>query len=258
VAITDRNARGTFGQVVAALGSGRRPSIAFIVEPGPTWPLPLYELALLTARYAKVRNVETELTFITADPAPLPTFGEEVGQAISGLLQKAGVQLMVGSRVNTNGPQELTVKPAHVTLHLDWMVSVPRISGPNIRGIPGFAEDRFLHVDSFCRVPDTDGRIFAAGDATDLPVKHGGVGAQQADTAAAGIAHLAGVGQAPEPLRPEIRGMLVTGEDPLYLSAFLIAGQGWRGSLSEQPPWPSGQKVVAEELESYLSHASPA
>ena len=42
--------------------------------------------------------------------------------------------------------------------------------------------------------------MFAAGDATDFPVKHGGLGAQQADTAAAGIAHLAGTGERPAPL----------------------------------------------------------
>ena len=34
--------------------------------------------------------------------------------------------------------------------------------------------------------------VFAAGDATDFAVKHGGISAQQADTAAAGIGHLAG------------------------------------------------------------------
>ena len=34
--------------------------------------------------------------------------------------------------------------------------------------------------------------VFAAGDAADFPVKQGGIGTQQADVAAAGIAALAG------------------------------------------------------------------
>jgi sulfide:quinone oxidoreductase len=107
-------------------------------------------------------------------------------------------------------------------------------------------------VDEFCRVRDTDGHIFAAGDATDLPVKQGGVGAQQADTAAAGIAHLAGAAEAPKPLRPVIRGMLLTGRDPLYLAAHLIAGRGWLAQILDKPPWPADEKVVAEELGPYL------
>ena len=94
--------------------------------------------------------------------------------------------------------------------------------------------------------------MFAAGDATDLTVKQGGVGAQQADTAAAGIVHLAGLGDAPQPLHPQIRATLITGGAPVYVSAHLIAGQGWRTTLHEQPPWPPDEKVIAEELGPYL------
>jgi sulfide:quinone oxidoreductase len=113
-------------------------------------------------------------------------------------------------------------------------------------------------VDQYCRVRDTDGSIFAAGDATDLPVKQGGVGAQQADTAAAGIAHLAGVGDPPTPLRPVIRARLLTGGDPLYLAAHLIAGRGWQAQVFDRPPWKLEQKVVAEELGAYLDRLDAA
>ena len=67
--------------------------------------------------------------------------------------------------------------------------------------------------------------VFAAGDVTDFPIKHGGLGAQQADVAAAGIAALAGADVAPEPLRPVIRGVLHTGAAPLYLTARLEDGR---------------------------------
>ena len=95
--------------------------------------------------------------------------------------------------------------------------------------------------------------MFAAGDATNFPVKHRGLGAQQADTAAAGIAHLAGTGERPAPLKPMIRGMLITGGRPLYVTAQVIAGLGWRSEVYEQPPWPADEKIVAEELGPYLS-----
>jgi hypothetical protein len=78
-------------------------------------------------------------------------------------------------------------------------------------------------------VHDGNGRVFAAGDATDF--KFGGIGAQRADTAAAGIAHLAGVDERPPPLDPVIRGMPLTGNRPLYLAARIVAGLGWRSEV---------------------------
>ena len=59
--------------------------------------------------------------------------------------------------------------------------------GPAIRGMAGRAAP--VRADRLaCRVPGNDGRVFAAGDAAPYPIKHGGVGAQMADTAAAAIA----------------------------------------------------------------------
>jgi sulfide:quinone oxidoreductase len=138
-------------------------------------------------------------------------------------------------------------------LRLDQIITLPRITGPNVRGIAGDAIDRFLHVDEHCRVTGAGGRVFAAGDATQLPVKQGGVGAQQADTAAAAIVHLAGLGPEPEPLHPVIRGVLQTGGQPLYLTAHLIAGEGVKAQVSRTAPWPVDGKIVAEELAPYLA-----
>ena len=123
-------------------------------------------------------------------------------------------------------------------------MTLPAITGPNIRGIPGFALDRFLHVDEFCRVRDTDGRIFAAGDATDLPVKQ-----------------VASVRSRPTPLPPELPtwpGRLSTqavasGDPrdaanragPLYLAAHLIAGRGWLAQILDKPPRPVDEETVA-------------
>ena len=51
-----------------------------------------------------------------------------------------------------------------------------------------------------------------------FPIKHG-LGAQQADTAAAAIAQLAGADLQPPAFRAEMRGKLLTGGRPLYLRA---------------------------------------
>jgi sulfide:quinone oxidoreductase len=138
-------------------------------------------------------------------------------------------------------------------LEVDRIVTLPRITGPALPGLSA-GTAWFVPVDERCVVEETHGRVFAAGDATDFPLKHGGIGAQQADTAAAGIAHLAACGQRPPPFDPVIRGMLLTGDRPLYVTARVIAGLGWRSAVYEQPPWPADEKVVAEELGPYLAN----
>jgi sulfide:quinone oxidoreductase len=254
---TARSADDTFHTIVQDIEAGTIGSLAFALPAGPSWPLPLYELALLTAQRARDRNVKPDIAFITPEPHPLHTFGGAAGEAVAGLLADAGITLYTGSSLHVIGPRHLTLQPSGTELHPDRTVTLPTITGPNIRGIPGDAIDRFLAVDEYCRVRGTDGRIFAAGDATDLPVKHGGLGAQQADTAAAAIAHLAGAIEAPDPLRPVIRGTLLTGGKPLYMAAHLIAGQGWLAEIYEEPPWPLDDKVVAAELGPYLSNMEP-
>lgn len=258
VVFNGRNAEHTYGGVLAAVEAGDIGSLAFILPDGPTWPLPLYELALLTAQRSRDCDRRLDIAFITPEPRPLHAFGGDAGEAMTRLLEQAGVDLYADSSADVAGPAHLILRPSGLELYPDRIVTMPAITGPAIRGIPGFAIDKFLHVDEFCRVRDTDGRIFAAGDATDLPVKQGGVGAQQADTAAAAIAQLAGAAGAPSPLRPVIRGMLLTGRDPLYLTAHLLAGRGWLAQIFDERPWPVDAKIVAEELGPYLDAFEPS
>ncbi|MEO9117732.1 MAG: hypothetical protein ABI355_01265 [Solirubrobacteraceae bacterium] len=88
----------------------------------------------------------------------------------------------------------------------------------------------------------------AVGDVTQSPVKHGGLGAQQADTGAAGIAHLLGAAPRPDPLTPIIRATLFTGDKPLYLSARVDGPLGWSSEAHEHPPRPPDNKIAAAEL----------
>ena len=254
---TARSADTSFRDIVRDIDSGAIRSLAFMVPDGPSWPLPLYEVALLTAQHARDHNVRPDIAFITPEPSPLHAFGGDAGAAVAGLLEEAEITLYAGSEVHLTDRRHITLRPPGTQLHPDRIVTLPRITGPNIRGIPGDAIDRFLAIDAHCRVRGTDGRIFAAGDATNLPVKHGSLSAQQADTAAAAIAHLSGAGPAPSPFLPIMRGTLFTGGKPLYVSAQLIAGKGWRAELHDQPPWPLDDKVVAEELGPYLRNLEP-
>jgi sulfide:quinone oxidoreductase len=255
---TDRTSGQTYRRIVDELDAGVINSLVLIEPDGPGWPLPLYELALLTARQAHDRGLRPEIAVVTPQSRPLHAFGDDVGKAVEGLLSGAGITLHTRTGAYVDGPRRLRLEPGDIDLHPDRIVTLPTITGPNLRGIPGEAIDRFISVDDRCRVRNTDGRVFAAGDVTDLPMKNASLAAQQADTAAAGIAHLAGAGPAPPAFRPVLYGTLLTGDKPLYLAAHLIAGTGSRAQIHDQPPWPPDQLVFAEELTAYIAGLRPS
>jgi sulfide:quinone oxidoreductase len=251
---TDRDAGQSFRGILQEIERGHVTAVAFVAPNWPVWPVPLYELALMTAERVRSLGVHAQITFITPEPRPLKAFGQAAGEATLRLLAQAGIKVYTGVIPQVPAPHLVTFGETRV--EAQRIVTLPKVSGPGVRGIPA-GTAWFVPIDERCLVRHTRGRVFAAGDATDFPVKHGGIAAQQADTAAAGIAHLLGVGERPEPLCPEIHGTLLTGHRPLYLAARVIDGLGWHSQVHEQPPWPVRQKVVTEELGPYLANLDP-
>jgi sulfide:quinone oxidoreductase len=255
-AFTSGPGASAYAEIVAGVDDGRLTDLAFVVPEGPSWPLPLYELALLTAKRAADRSRTVHLDFVTPANAPLAIFGKDVSAAVARLLSAAHIRVHSATHATMPARRCLLLGSSGVELHPQRTITLQRISGPDVPGIPGDARHRFLEVDQHCVVRAAGGRIFAAGDATSLPVKHGALGAQQADTAAAGIAHLAGCGPPSSPLYPVLRCAVFTGAEPLYLTADLIAGQGWNARIDVDPPWDAAHKVVAAELGPYLDQLS--
>jgi sulfide:quinone oxidoreductase len=197
----DADAGKLYERVVRDVEIGKARSVAFIVPEGPVYPLPVYELALMTAAAARQAGVDPpELSIVTAEPIALAAFGGSAGIVVTQRLSTAGIKVYASAVAYAPGPHELLIQPQGVALRADRIVAMPRISGPEIRGLPGGGPHGFIPIDSHCRVPGTQGRVFAAGDATAFPIKHGALGAQQADAAAAAIARLAGVGVETKPL----------------------------------------------------------
>ncbi len=251
-AFTSRHGAGMYREILDGLDDGRVTDLAFVVPEGPSWPLPLYELAFLTAQRAVERSQAVKLAFVTPAPAPLSVFGSEVSARVAELLEAAGISTYCGTSPTMPGQRQLLVGASGIELHPQRTVTLQRLTGPDVPGIPGDARHRFIDIDQFCRVRGAGGRIFAAGDATKSAIKHGGLSAQQADTSAAGIAHLAGCAPASRPLYPVLRAALRTGTGHLYLTADLIAGHGWNARIDDEPPWDPAHKVVAAELGPYL------
>ncbi len=255
-AFNSRHGAGMYREVLDGMDAGRVTNLAFVVPEDPSWPLPLYELALLTADRAAAKSQQVELTFITPASAPLAVFGTAVSDRVTALMKAAQIRLFCNTRAEMPARRRLQLAPSGIELRPHRTVSLQRLTGPDVPGIPGDARHRFLEIDQHCRVRGAGSRIFAAGDATDTPVKHGGLGAQQADTAAAAIAHLAGCGPAARPLYPVLRAALHTGSGYLYLTADLIAGHGWNARIDDEPIWDAKHKIDASELGPYLDGVS--
>lgn len=249
----DDEAEALVGGIVRDIEEGYAKQVAFLAPAGPMWPLPLYELALMSAERAAASGIDDfEAVLVTPEPRPLACFGDVAGEAAAELLSRSGVTVHCSATAEVPAKGRVVVAPHGLELTPDRTVAMPHIGGPSIRGIPGAGAHGFVPVDEHCAVRDAGGRIFAAGDATDLPVKHGSVGAQQADQAAAAIARLAGADVELAPFHATVRGMLLTGRRPLYMQARLVGGGSFESEVSDSPLWPSGQKVVAEELDAYL------
>ncbi len=230
-------------------GYARR--ITFVAPPGNTWPLPLYELALLTAERARSLNLDdVSLTVVTPEPAPLSMFGAEASAAVAELLREQGIALLTETFVEpgAHGPS-LGVGPGHRRLPVDRVISLPLIEGPRIPGLPSDPAG-FLPIDDTCRVVGADD-VWAAGDGTSYPIKQGGIAAQQADTAARDIAARAGAPVQPEPFRPVLRGILMSGAGPKWLR-HAVGGDGDPSVLAEHALWWPPSKVAGHYLAPYL------
>ena len=154
------------------------------------------------------------------------------------------------------GPRLVELKPSGVELHQDRIVTLPTIIGPNVRGVPGDARDRSIPVDDRCRVRGADGHVFAAGDATDLPIKHGGLAANKPISPPQVSLTWLAPRLPPDPFGRAVRHhahrrRAVVPQGPR------VAGRGWASEVLTAPSWSSDELVVADELATYLAHRQP-
>lgn len=250
----DTRADELFRGVVQDVEGGYVKRLVFISPPGPVWQLPLYELALMAAERAGDSGLDPAVSVVTAEAEPFPAFGGQVSVAVRKMLKAAGVQMFTSSTVEVKAKGELIVHPDGTVLHPDSTLAMPQMTGRAITGLPDGGQG-FLPIGADCSVPGTDGRIFAAGDCTDFPLKHGGVGAQHADIAAAAIARMAGAEVEVPPFSLIVRGKLLTGSKPKYVWARYTDGKGSDSVIADEPIDGGHEKVAAAELAPYLQHS---
>jgi sulfide:quinone oxidoreductase len=238
--------RDLLGEIVA----GQVGRVAFVVPWGAVWSLPIYELALMTAAYLAERQLDhVDLALVTPEDEPLQLFGRAGSEAVRELLEGRGIAVHTSSCPVELVDGELRLVPEG-TIAADRVVALPRLHGPRIDGLPQTVEG-FLPVDAHGQVHGL-ADVFAAGDITSFPVKQGGIAAQQADAAAEMIAANAGADLAPQPFRPVLRGLLLTGRQPRYLRHELTGGAGDASAASPEPLWWPPAKIVGRYLAPFL------
>ncbi|HEY6758748.1 MAG TPA: FAD-dependent oxidoreductase [Baekduia sp.] len=244
-----------FNGLLADVDEGYARTISFVVPPGTTWPLPLYELALMTAQEAWAMGIDDiQMRLVTPEESPLALFGALASAAVAKLLDQAKVAFHGSSYVREDDDGQLEVLPGGTPLDSQRVVALPTIEGRAIAGVP--ADERgFVPVDDHGRVTSlTD--VYAAGDGTTFPVKQGGLACQQADAVAEVLAAAAGADVHPTPFHPVLRGRLMTGRGAAYLEHALHGGAG------DTPPremrlWSVAHKIDGRYLSPWLAALEP-
>lgn len=233
-------------------------TLAFVLPSVSAWALPLYELAMMAATELRSRGREPRVTIVTPEPVPLWMFGSEAGAAVSEQLAARGIGVRAGVRLAEVHPGWVELDGAD-PVPAGRVIAMPRLVGPAIAGLP-HDPSGFVPVDGHGRVPGL-ADVFAAGDVTTFPLKQGGLSAQQADVAAAAIAADLGLGSAPEPWQPVLRGLLLTGGAPLYLRAPVsLDGEPvvtTEPTVSYTPLWSPPGKIAGRYLAPLLATARP-
>ena len=240
-----------FRTVLRELDERRIRRVAFAVPAGASWPLPLYELALMTAAHIAERGLrKVELSIITPEQEPLQIFGPAASSAVRELLDERNIDFRGGRYPSEARDGELVLVPGP-NIAAERVVSLPRLHGRSFPGLPSDPEG-FIPTDLHGLV-EGQADVYAAGDATTSPIKQGGVATQQADAVAEAIAARVGALVDPRPFRPVLRGLLLTGGAGQFMRAEVSGGQDHPSVTSTHSLWWPPSKIAGRWLAPYLA-----
>src|SRR5215203_5858322 len=105
-------------------------------------------------------------------------FGDRGSSAVAEMLGASHVEPVEGA---------IRLLPSGRMVPADRLVALPLLRGPRLDGVPSEPTFGFIPVDPHGRVDGLEG-VYAAGDATNFPIKQGGLATQQADAVAEHVA----------------------------------------------------------------------
>ena len=237
-------------RLVAHTLAGEGRSIAFTLPSPSSWPLPLYELAMLTAHELREYGCDAAVSIVTPEDRPLGVFGPAAHTAVMPMLDALGIELIANAQPRGVVAGGLRLDGGTI-LEADSVVTVADIIARPVPGLP-MDRDGFVPVDLHGRVAG-ERDVYAAGEVTSFPLRQGGLATQQADAVAESIAAVLGRDEPPLPFRPVLRGRLLTSGAPLFLQS-RPSGQSLAGTRAL---WSPPEKVAGRYLAPYLATARP-
>ena len=91
--------------------AGQLERLVFALPAGASWPLPLYELALLTAVHLADAGASVALTLVTTEERPLQLFGGAASEAVADLLESHDITLLTETTALAFEGRSLRVLP---------------------------------------------------------------------------------------------------------------------------------------------------
>jgi len=238
-----------FDELLSDVRAGLVGDVALVVPDAAGWTLPAYDLACMLQAWATREQLPLRVRVVTAEATPLEAFGSRASRVVAEVLGRCGIEVVGGAEPLLVSDTTLTAGGHWITA--DRLVSLPRLAGPRLRGLP-CDWDGFIQVGQDGAVPGSPG-VYAAGDGAAYPRKQGGLAAQQADIAVRALLHRAGVGVPAPPEAPTLRGVLATPEGPLYLEARSAYGSPEPKSVASfEPLWDPPSKVATRWLGPFL------
>jgi sulfide:quinone oxidoreductase len=238
--------------LTSRLARGELSSLAFVEPPAPSKAFDLYDLAIQAAVMVRRNRLAAELTFVTAQPAPLAFLGVRAAGMLASTLGAHGLRVVESAYVRSVGGGEVHLAPGPRRIAAEAVIAAPRLGGPCLDHLP-CDRDGFLPTDAYGGVPGLP-EVYAAGDCTPFAVRHPSLAAQQADVVAAMIAAVAGRDVVPERFTPVLRGVLPS-QLRWYVEAPLTGGRGDATEVSAFPLWRPPLRFHAPFLGQPLAHA---
>jgi sulfide:quinone oxidoreductase len=223
--------------------------VTYVANASAFWPLPAYELALLTRTWAARRGTPMDVAVVTSETAPLEDFGADASAQVQEILAERGIALYTDMVVDLHDGGRLYEAGA-ASIPTDLAVALPTLVGPALPGVP-HDDGGFVAVDEFCRIRGLE-QVYAVGDMAGHPLQQGGLATQQADVTAAAIAATAGVPVPQIPSEPVQRAVLMTGERPLYLRSPAAPEPRADNGAFGAPWWPP-HKISGRHLAPFLA-----
>ncbi len=256
--LRDQRDIGLIRRLIGEVERGAVRRIVFALPAGTTWPLPLYELALLSAGHARDLGLPVETTLVTPESAPLAVFGREASRLVRDLLEERGVRFAGGAiptAVRRDG--SLALGDGEL-IAADRVVALPELRARRFSGVPA-GRLGFVPTDGSGRV-EALADVYAAGDVTTFPIKQGGLAAQQADVVAQTIA--AGLGVPVKAIRAPhvVQARLLGGERAVFLrTEFDWTGRPTAAALvrGDDERAAKAAKVLGRYLVPYLETLEP-